>query len=378
VESLGNLDTLITFLDPAVANQFVLFELCASCAMQKGFKEIIPAMADMLKDYSFDETTAPSFQRLQQRLADAALHTGDTAMALNALDQVAAARQNDFALWALEEKGKIYAIQQDIPNQYLAQTKYLDAMELRVNADTRVVVDEPRETYLKASQQIRLDRAQLVTKNDEALKDKRPEAINDYENLERTRYKDRKYTDEIKVLKGREASAFSPGALSSVHEVTLSTSALAADKDIKIATADGFINPSALLTQPALVDPGVVSRFNTGVVMEHNNIEQLKVAILTHPKEEKVFEDMTGRLTDFGYIVDRKRSSMDLDVNNRVVKAPTVIYSHPEMEVKAYHLARMLSRAYSKEFQVLPADKISEQINFFKESGELDFVVYWE
>ena len=376
VEALGELDTLITFLDTATANQFVLFEMCASCAVQKGYKNILPAMVKLLDTYKYDAATAPSFQRLQQRLSDAALHSGDTLMALRALDQVASAAQNDFALWALEEKTKIYEVQKDIPNQYLAQTTYLNAMEMRLKVDTIAMTKKKKATYKEASHQIRLRRAALVTKNDEVLKDKKPEAIKDYENLDKAKYKGQNYSKEIQVLKGNHVAGFSPGDVNDPNEFALSPGA-AMHEGVKAGSVPQLIKPGVLLTQPALVDPGAVTKFNTGFVLENNVIEQLHVAVITQAKDEKRMQEVAQRLIDFGYIVDKDLSRANVDEKNPVLKSPTVIFSNPEMKVKAYHLARMLSKEYAKEFEVLPSDKVSAYTSIIPSKEKIDFVVYW-
>ena len=171
VESLSNLDTLITFLDTNQANKFVLFELCASCAAQGKYKEILPSMQSLLAEYKYDTATAVSFQRLQQRLSDVALTAGDTAVALKALDNLAAAKQNNFELWALEEKTKIFEAQNDLSNQLVAQTAYLTAMEKRLPLDARIIREEPRESYIIASKQIQSERAVIIAKQNNELID---------------------------------------------------------------------------------------------------------------------------------------------------------------------------------------------------------------
>ena len=67
-----------------------------------------------------------------------------------------------------------------------------------------------------------------------------------------------------------------------------------------------------------------------------------------------------------------------MDEKTQLFNAPLVIFNHPDMEVKAYHLARMLSKEYLKEFQVVPAGKFSDHKDFMRNFVDLDLMVYWE
>ncbi len=198
VPSLGKLDSLISTLNEDNAQQFVLYEMCVSCALRKNMPHLPLVLQEMAA--TFDPSgSSEMFQRLQYSLAEVHLHYSDTTAALVALDRMNIASKdslfqspigNDLALFALERKIDLYSSSRDLLGVYETQSELFSEMQARVqNPGQYQLKEEDVKQYEKGANDSRWTRASLVRNNPDGVLSKYQNVANrDFEYLKSIRY----------------------------------------------------------------------------------------------------------------------------------------------------------------------------------------------
>lgn len=339
VETINQLDTLNAKLDTSQADQFVLFQMCAVCALQKGGKELKSVMKELLADYAVTPATATSYQQMQFRMAEVALSTSDTVMALEAYDAIAKAAPNDFALSAHEQKIRLMQISGNITGLYNAQVQYREALEVRKNRPSQYQLSKPPQEYDKASERVRLQHAELGKEyKDTELRHQRAEVIKDYEHLDRVKYNNKTYSDEIRVL--RNDAAVAPVSPAVTH--------------------GALTNPSSFMLQPH-------------ISTLHFTQPQVPVLLAGFGVTIIDLRKLIGRLEEAGYVTDAQQTKILQHWPATMTAESQVIYHKPDHQEFALKLANTLSEWTGSRFQV----KRAENLAIHSLQAAEDVRIYW-
>ncbi|MEO6132155.1 MAG: carboxypeptidase-like regulatory domain-containing protein, partial [Saprospiraceae bacterium] len=200
VKSLKSLDTLITTLTEDNKSAFVLYNMCVACALKKNLPELPAILMGMAEKYNTSHTTE-AYQRMQLDLAEVNLHYMDTASALISLDKISHAVGNDLALMAIERKIDLFSHQNDTVHIFEAQSELLSAYESRIKSPEQYEIKGNVNKYEKGDQTVRLQRAELVVKNRNGkLKEYKPVAKRDFEELQSLHFSRANFSNEISTL----------------------------------------------------------------------------------------------------------------------------------------------------------------------------------
>ena len=179
----------------------ILSQICVACATKDKLPpKLAEAQIQKLKNKPGAENI---FQDQNETMAYYYLQKTDTTSAIHSLEEIASIDINDKSLAALEAKSELQLASRQFSMAYQTQSRYIQSVDDRLNAPSRYKMSAPEDDYQTAYQDARLARARLVLKQPDKLAFANEQALEDFKFLERTRYKSRRYTTEIKTIQDR-------------------------------------------------------------------------------------------------------------------------------------------------------------------------------
>jgi hypothetical protein len=243
---------------------------------------------------------------------------------------------------AMERTALIHQAHGDIKELYGAQSALLNALEARKNQPSEYQLNARPEVYQNAAEKIRLDRANLILKHrDGVLQDHKVQATQDYEHLDRVEYQNRRYRDEISVLRnsGSTVSGFNPAVL----ENTV----------IHTTPEFGLVDTQAHDSTPP-----------TG---------EVTVVVIPYRVSQQRFDQVLSKLKIAEYKVNREKSRI---LNNALNQPPAaVMYYNQNLAEQAKRLAQSMHNWTDLQFRAIYVDPANIPPANRPEIQEL--TVYW-
>lgn len=142
------------------------------------------------------------------------INTGDTSLAIHALDQVEDLSDNQYAVFALEKSADLSMETKQYANAYERQSRYINKVTMRLEAPEKFRIGPKLNAYQTAFTQMRINRGMNVYRNLDAMSLTRnikigriETAIADFEMVDANRYR-----DQIRDLQRRLADLNQPGS----------------------------------------------------------------------------------------------------------------------------------------------------------------------
>lgn len=403
MESLKELNTLTSTLDSNNANQFVLIEMCLSCARKNGDTNFISELNKQIE--KFDPSHAsPMYQRLQYSMADLNLYFYDTSEALVALDKMRSAVGNDLALLAVERKIDLYAGSNNILRTFETQSELISEMQARVQNPGKYELNADLRQYQVGENKVRLNRAEFVLKHQEgALKDFKGIAIQDLEYLHKIKFQDRDFSRELTQLKGvktedartiipKEKFHFKGRVLSESGANLEGVILLFGDAKTKTDTRGQFdfgtfskadvIGKQLLISRQGFHDKKIEIKEETigRIILKPNDPELQKYSVRLQAAQikSKAYQKVLSELKSAGHPINTERSNNFTTIPENFSKTSVVIFYDNAYAERAASLAKQMQDWTGVNFKTVLASGTPATVGFLRAyAPKEDILIQW-